>query len=207
MKSLNLFIVLLISITLIYLALINTQNSTYKIDYQENDVEHFGEDPKIKIAGVLGFDSSRLHNFKETGDPNRSNEYQITFDVHPRSINQIAEPTIDDLVKKFSKLKLNENPISIVNTANKTILLSKINFQQLENKKLAEIRALETKFENPEFEPAAKYLQSLQRGVQKDVWIEPRYKFENNKLVLEPLPTPTQKPSSTSTPTPTPPRR
>ncbi len=205
MKSLNLFIVLLISITIIYLSLINKQNSTYKIDYQENTVEHFGEDPKVRIASLLGFDNSRLKNFREMGDPNKSNEYQIQFDIYPRSINQIAEPTIDELVNKFSKMKLNENPLSIVNGSNKTILLSKITFEQLENKKLAAIRELESKFENPEFEPAAKYLESLNRGVPKDPWIEPRYKFENSKLVLEPLPTPTKKPSST--PVPSTPRR
>lgn len=205
MKSLNLFLVLLISITIIYLALINKQNSTYKINNDVNNVnvEHFAEDPKARIANLLGFDISRLRDFKETGDPNKANEYQIQFDIYPRSINQIADPTISDLFTKFSKLKLNENPLSIVNSANKTILLGKIKFEQLENKKLAEIRALETKFENQEFEPAAKYLQSLHRGVPKDDWIEPRYKFKDNKLVLEPLPTPTKNPSSTPTPAPT----
>ncbi len=205
MKSKNLLIILLISITLIYLSLINKQNSTYKIDYQETYVEHFAEDPKARIANLLGFDISRMKNFKEIGDSSKANEYQIEFEINPRSINQINELTINDLVKKFSKLKTNliENPLSIVNSANKTILLSKINFQQLENKKLAELRELETKFENQEFIPAAKYLESLHRGVPKDVWIEPRYKFENNTLVLEPLPTPT-KSSTTPTPTPTP---
>ncbi len=207
MKSLNLFLVLLISITIIYLALINKQNFKYDFNYQESQNEHFAIDPKTTIANRLGFDPSRLHNYKEVGDVTKANEFQVQFDIYPRTINQISEPSIADLVKNFSKLKLNENPITIETTYNKKILLAKISFEELENKKIAELRDLETKFENSEFIPAAKYLESLHRGVPNDPWIEPRYTFKDNKLVLETLPiptmTPTPTPTSTTTSTPT----
>lgn len=203
MKSLNLFLVLLISSTIIYLALINKQNFKYNFNYQEKQNEHFALDPKTILANRLGFDSSRLHNYKEVGDANKANEFQVQFDIYPRTINQIAEPTIADLVKKFNKLKLSENPITIETIYDKKILLAKISFEELENKKIAELKERGAKFENGEFKPAAKYLESLYRGVPKDPWIEPRYKFKDNQLVLEPLPTPTTTPTPTSQPTPT----
>jgi hypothetical protein len=98
MKSLNLFLVLLISTTIIYLALINKQNFKYNFNYQEQEkhIENFALDPKTTIANRLGFDSSRLHNYNEVGDATKANEFQVQFEIYPRTINQISEPTIAD---------------------------------------------------------------------------------------------------------------
>jgi hypothetical protein len=201
MKSLFFFMVLIVTLTLIYVSLVKT---SIKIEFFENPSTN-------SISNQLGINSSRIHNFKETGDINNTDQYQIYFEIYPRLISEPNSLSIKDLLDKIKKMSDNRDAFNIKTANGVDVFLAKINVEET-NKPNPGKSSLSSsdnnskiisKFMDPSIDGQVKYLKYKKTGIKEEPELEPRYKFEKGSLVLEPIPTTSYTPTSVPTPFPT----
>ena len=164
------------------------------------------------IAQKLGINKSRIHNFKETGDITKTDEYQIYFEVYPRTVTESSAPTIKNIVDNLKQMITDKEAFDVKSLNGSDVFLAKINIEEVDlpipgkitNKKII------SQFMDPSIDGQIKYLKYKKTGVPEDPEMDPRYKFVGSSLVLDPIPIPFITPSPTpslngiSIPTPTP---
>jgi len=202
MNSLKLLIVLFISVSIIYLVLsrISIQNEmleNFQNNINKNDI------PKNEIATKLGIDVNRIRNYIESGDENDTNDFQIKFDIYPRTLNKKNNPTINQIQEKINTMMSDKDILQIPISTGKTMYFKKIKVTQVKlNSNTKEIEKEKNEYVDPSIDNQIKYLDAQKSGFLKEISIEPRYKFNNKgKLELLPIPTPTKQatPAPTST--------
>lgn len=185
MKSVWFFIGLLITATIIFLSLTRT---TLKVEYFTDSL------PINSLATELGISPSRIRNFKEIGDINNPSQYSISFEIHPRNIMMKYDPLLSDIEKKIKDMISTNKTFDIKSSTDQDVFLSKItmNYAEPSNVAMEEKQQQQkyVKFVNPEFNGAISYLKDVQQGLPEDPFLDPRYKFEKGKLVLNEIPTP-----------------
>ena len=205
MKSLKLFIVLFISISIIYLVLSRISIQNEMLENFENNINK-NDIPKNEIATKLGIDINRIHNYVETGDENDTNDFQIKFDIYPRTLNKKNNPTINKIQEKINTMINNKDILEIPTSTGKVMYLKKINVEEVKlNSNNKEIEKEKNEYIDQNIDSEIKYLNAQKSGFLKEISIEPRYQFNNKgKLELISIPTPTTRPTSTSTSLPAP---
>ncbi len=199
MKSYIFLIVLFVSITLIYLVLCQTGiKMEYQYDYNYENFES-KISPKNAIAFKLGISENRIRNFKEKGNPDNTNEYNIEFEIHPRNLfDKKSEPFIDEVELKLNEMIENKDIIKLQSSSGQNIYMGKIKVtpilksNSLIEKEKEEKETQKAKFVDPSLKYQINYLKSQETGIPDEPSIEPRYKFNQmGKLTLEQIPTPT----------------
>jgi hypothetical protein len=195
MKSYIFFLVLFISITIIYLVLCQTG---IKFEY---DFENFESkiSPQKSIAFKLGISENRIRNYKEKGNPDDTNSFNIEFEIHPRSLfDKKSEPFVDDIQIKLKEMSDNKDIIQLQSLSGQNIYMGKIKVSEklksnsLIEKEKEEKETRKSKFVDPSLKFEINYLKSQETGIPDEPSIEPRYKFNQiGKLTLEQIPTPT----------------
>jgi hypothetical protein len=206
MKSLTFFAVLFISITLIYLVLYKISEDDYQIQ-----AEHFtvnSNSGKNTIVSRLGISENRIRNYKESGDSDDTNDFQIEFEIYPRNLSEKKQPSITELETTLQNMISNKDILKIQSGEGQNIYLGKIKVESInlnengikQKEKDDEKQKEKSKFVDPSIDYQLNYLKYLKSGIHNEISIQPRYKFNNmGKLELENIPTPT--PTSTKTPT------
>jgi hypothetical protein len=204
MNSLKLLIVLFISISIIYLVLSRISIQNEMLENFENNINK-NDIPKNEIATKLGIDVNRIHNYVESGDENDTNDFQINFDIYPRTLNKKNNPTINQIQEKINTMMSDKDILQIPISTGKIMYFKKIKINQVKlNSNNKEIEKEKNQYVDPSIDNQIKYLNAQKSGFLKEISIEPRYKFNNTgKLELIPIPTPTVRvtPSPTSTST------
>jgi hypothetical protein len=197
MKSVWFFIGLLITATIIFLSLTRT---TLKVEYFTDSL------PINSLATELGISPSRIRNFKEIGDINNPSQYSISFEIHPRNIMMKSDPLLSDIEKKIKDMISTNKTFDIKSSTDQDVFLSKITMNYVEptNVTTEEKQQKYVKFVNPEFNGAISYLKDVQQGLPDDPFLDPRYKFEKGKIVLNEIPTPSPSLSANNQTTRTP---
>ncbi len=201
MNSLKLLIVLFISISIIYLVLSRISIQNEMLENFENNINK-NDIPKNEIATKLGIDVNRIHNYVESGDENDTNDFQINFDIYPRTLNKKNNPTINQIQEKINTMMSDKDILQIPISTGKIMYFKKIKINQVKlNSNNKEIEKEKNQYVDPSIDNQIKYLNAQKSGFLKEISIEPRYKFNNTgKLELIPIPTPTVRvtPSPTS---------
>lgn len=202
MKSLKLFLVLFFSISIIFCVLSRVSIQNEMLENFENNINK-NDIPKNELATKLGIDVNRIRNYVELGDENDTNDFQIKFDIYPRTLNKKNNPTINQIQEKINTMMSDKYILQIPISTGKTMYLKKIKVNQVKlNSNNKEIEKEKNEYIDPSIDNNIKYLDAQKSGFLKEISIEPRYKFNNTgKLELIPIPTPTKgaTPSPTST--------
>jgi hypothetical protein len=200
MNSLKFFIVLFLSVSIIYLVLSRISIQNEMLENFENNINK-NDIPKNEIATKLGIDVNRIRNYIESGDENDTNDFQIKFDIYPRTLNKKNNPTINQIQEKINTMMSNKDILQIPISTGKIMYLKKIKVDQVKlNDNNKEIEMEKNEYVDPAIDNKIKYLNAQKSGFLKEISIEPRYTFNNKgKLELIPIPTPTIR----VTPTPT----
>ncbi len=191
------FIILLLTLTLIYISIMKI---SIKIEFFE-DIDT----PKqslISIAKQLDIDPIRIHNFTETGDINKLDEYQITFDIYPRTIVESSAPTILNIKDTLNRMIINKDDFEVKSYNGSSVFLYKISFEEVDRPipgKVTDEKII-SKFIDESIDGQMKYLKYKKTGFPEIPALDPRYKFDKGEIVLEPIPTP----FNTESPTPNP---
>jgi hypothetical protein len=212
MKSFTFFLVLFISITLIYLVLykISELESDSQLQVQ-NEMEHFTvnsnsiQSAKNSIMSRLGISENRIHNYKESGDVNDTNEFKIEFEIYPRNLSDKKQPSIVEIETILNDMINNKDIFKIQSSSGQNVYIGKIKVDSINlnknNEKQKEDKKEEDGYINPSIDYQMNYLKYLKSGIHNETSIQPRYKFNNlGKLELEQIPTPSSKPSLTPKP-------
>lgn len=203
------FLILLLTLTLIYVSLINT---SIKIEFFTDPQDLSNNSSAISIAKKLDINTSRIHNFKETGDITKTDEYQIYFEVYPRTVVETSAPTIKNIKDTLQSMIVNKDAFDVKSSNGSDVFLAKITVEEADRPIPGRItdKKIISQFMDPSIDGQIKYLKYKKTGIQEDPEMDPRYKFEGTGLVLEPIPTPGQSsiptptPGQSSTPNPTP---
>ncbi len=191
------FIILLLTLTLIYISIMKI---SIRIEYFE-DIDS-KKQSLISIAQQLDIDPNRIHNFKEIGDINKLDEYQITFDIYPRTVIESSAPTISNIKDKLNQMITNKDDFEVKSYNGSSEFLYKISFEEVDRPIPGKItdKKIISKFIDESIDAQIKYLKYKQYGFPENPAMDPRYKFDKGGLVLEPIPTP----FNTESPTPNP---
>ena len=204
MNSLKLLIVLFISVSIIYLVLSRISIQNEMLENFENNINK-NDIPKNEIATKLGIDVNRIRNYIESGDENDTNDFQIKFNIYPRTLNKKNNPTINQIQEKINTMMSNKDILEIPISTGKTMYFKKIKVTQVKlNSNNKEIEKEKNEYVDQSIDNQIKYLNAQKSGFLKEISIEPRYTFNNKrKLELISIPTPTIRvtPSPTSTST------
>lgn len=192
MNSLKLLIVLFISISIIFCVLSRVSIQNEMLENFENNINK-NDIPKNEIATKLGIDVNRIRNYLESGDENDTNDFQIKFDIYPRTLNKKNNPTVNQIQEKINTMTSNRDILEITTSTGKVMYLKnfKVNPVKLNNNN-EEIEKEKNEYIDPSIDNQIKYLNAQKTGFLKEISIEPRYKFNNKgKLELVSIPTPT----------------
>ena len=193
------FLILLLTLTLIYVSLINT---SIKIEFFTNPDDISNNPSAISIAKKLDLNLSRIHNFKEIGDITKTDEYQIYFEVYPRTVVESSAPTIKNIKDTLQSMIINKDAFDVKSSNGSDVFLAKITVEEADRPIPGRIndKKIISQFIDPSIDGQIKYLKYKKTGVPEEPEMDPRYKFEGAGLVLEPIPIP----MSTTIPTPEP---
>jgi hypothetical protein len=156
----------------------------------------------ISIAQQLDIDPNRIHNFKEAGDVNKLDEYQITFDIYPRTVIESSAPTISNIKDKLNQMITDKDDFEVKSYNGSSVFLYKISFEEVDRPIPGKItdKKIISKFVDESIDGQIKYLKYKQSGFSENPEMDPRYKFDKGGLSLDPIPTPFY----TESPTPNP---
>ena len=192
MKHLNFFLVLLASLTLIYLVCQSrTEIEGFAIPGEKKSMI------KQEIAEQLKVDPGRFKNFVESGDPTNVDQYKVSFHIYPRTVGQPNQPLITEVLNTLDEMKEQKKFFKTTTELGQDIFLSDITVKVkdiIDEEKEAE---RQKQFINPAYTGQIKYLEDKRRGIAHDPQLDRMHRFEKGEIVLDPEP-------ETITPTPTP---